>query len=146
MEKDLAERIALARYQIISPVLAEPKRAQNDYFRTQAQIEHPFPHYGAKKVTVSTLKAWLRSYRKNGFDALKPKLRSDCGRPRRLDEHTLKSIEIKCKAYPYWSAQKLYEDLRDQALLGQPPHPLQYPPSSPQREAMALHRPKKRCP
>ncbi len=28
MEKDIRERIALKRYQIISPVLAEPARAQ----------------------------------------------------------------------------------------------------------------------
>jgi putative transposase len=30
-------------------------------------------------------------------------------------------IEIKCKAYPQLSAQKLYEALRDQHLLGDPP-------------------------
>ena len=45
MEKDIRERIALKRYQIISPVLAEPARAQNEYFRKQAQQEHDFPRY-----------------------------------------------------------------------------------------------------
>jgi hypothetical protein len=34
MEKDIRESIALKRYQIISPVLAEPTRAQNEYFST----------------------------------------------------------------------------------------------------------------
>ena len=121
MEKDIQEKIALKRYQIISPVLAEPKRAQNEYFRTQAQIEHDFPRYGLKKISVSTLKSWLRGYRKHGFDALKPKERSDMGRPKRLDEHMLKAIEIKCKAYPYFTVQKLYENLIDQNLLGHPP-------------------------
>ena len=121
MEKDIQEKIALKRYQIISPVLAEPKRAQNEYFRTQAQLEHDFPRYGLKKLSVSTLKSWLRAYRKDGFDALKPKARSDMGRPKRLDHQMLNAIEIKCKAYPYWTAQKLYENLRDQDLLGQPP-------------------------
>jgi len=121
MEKDIQEKIALKRYQIISPVLAEPKRAQNEYFRKQAELEHDFPHYGLKKYSVSTLKGWLRAYRKKGFDALKPKERSDIGRPRRLDDHMLKSIEIKCKAYPYWTVQKLYENLQDQNLLGHPP-------------------------
>jgi transposase InsO family protein len=33
----------------------------------------------------------------------------------------IRTIEIKCKAYPGLSAQKLYEDLRDQHLLGDPP-------------------------
>ncbi|MBM3135625.1 MAG: DDE-type integrase/transposase/recombinase [Chloroflexi bacterium] len=121
MEKETREKIALKRYQIISPVLAEPARAQNEYFRTQAEGEHDFPHYGRRKIRVSTLKAWLRKYRQEGFDALKPQSRSDGGRPRRLTEQTIKVIEIKCKAYPNFSAQKLYEELRDQGLLGHPP-------------------------
>ena len=32
MHKDISEQIALKRYQIISPVLAEPGRVQNEYF------------------------------------------------------------------------------------------------------------------
>lgn len=121
MEKDIREKIALKRFEIISPVLAEPARAQNEYFRQQAEREHNFPRYGLRKVSVSTMKAWLKKYRKKGFDSLKPKSRSDGGRPRRLDEQTLKVIEVKCKAYPHLSPQKLYEELRDQGLLGQPP-------------------------
>lgn len=121
MENDIRERIALKRYQIISPILAEPSRAQNKYFRQQAERKHDFPRYGLREVKVSTMKAWLKKYRKNGFDALKPKDRSDGGRPRRLDEQTIKVIEVKCKAYPHLTVQKLYEDLRDQNLLGEPP-------------------------
>jgi transposase InsO family protein len=121
MEKDIRERIALKRYQIISPVLAEPARAQNDYFRQQAGREHDFPRYGLKKLSVSTMKTWLRNYRGGGFDALKPKDRSDSGRPRRLDASMLRLIEVKCKAYPQFSAQRLYEELRDHQLLGDPP-------------------------
>jgi transposase InsO family protein len=121
MEKDIRESIALKRYQIISPVLAEPTRAQNEYFREQAKHEHDFPRYGRRKVRVSTMKSWLKKYRKNGFEGLKPKNRSDAGRPKRFDEQTLNAIEVKCKAFPYWSVQKLYEDLRDQRLLGDPP-------------------------
>ena len=94
MEKDIRERIALKRYQLISPVLAEPARAQNEYFRKQADREHDFPRYGLKKISVSTFKAWLRDYRKGGFEALKPKGRSDSGRPKRLDEQA-KEIERK---------------------------------------------------
>jgi len=121
MDKEIREKIALKRYQIISPVLAEPARAQNEYFRKQAETEHEFPRYGLRKVSVSTMKAWLRKYRKGGFDTLKPKNRSDGGRPRRFDEGLLKAIEIKCKAHPSLSVQKLYEALRDQDLLGHPP-------------------------
>src|SRR4030043_1482611 len=121
MDKEIREEIALRRYQLISPVLAEPARAQNEYFRKQAEAEHEFPRYGLKKVRVSTMKGWLRKYRKGGFDTLKPKTRSDGGRPRRFDEGLLKAIEIKCKAHPSLSVKKLYEELRDQDLLGHPP-------------------------
>jgi putative transposase len=121
MEKNVREQIALKRFELISPVLAEPKRVQNEYLRTQTGREHQFPHYGVKRLKVSTMKDWLRRYRKEGFEGLKPKSRSDGGRPRRLTDEMLKVVEVKCNAYPYWSVQKLYEELRGQALLGEPP-------------------------
>ncbi len=121
MDKEIREKIALKRYQLISPVLAEPARAQNEYFRKQAETEHELPRYGLRKITVSTMKAWLKKYRRGGFDALKPKTRSDGGRPKRLDEGLLKAIEIKCQAHPSLSGQKLYEMLQGQDLLGHPP-------------------------
>src|SRR5512139_606233 len=67
------------------------------------------------------MKSWLKKYRKGGFDLLKPKNRSDGGRSKRLEEGLLKAIEIKCRAHPSLSVQKLYEELRDQDLLGHPP-------------------------
>ncbi len=121
MDEEIREKIALKRYQIISPVLAEPQRAQNDYFRKQGDIEHHFPHYGVKKVGVSTMKSWLRTYREKGFAGLKPNARSDKGRPRRFDTQLMDVVSVKCKAYPYWSIQNLYEHLRAQDLLGDPP-------------------------
>lgn len=121
MNKDIAEQIALKRYQIISPVLAEPGRVQNEYFRTQAEREHEFPRYGSRRIAVSTMKGWLRTYRKKGFAGLKPGKRCDAGRPRRVSEAMLTAIRVKCKAYPDLSVQKLYEELLAQKLLGEPP-------------------------
>jgi len=121
MDEEIREKIALKRYQIISPVLAEPKRAQNEYFRKQAGMTHNLPHYGSKKISVSTMKSWLRTYRDEGFAGLKPNARSDKGRPRRFDDLLTHTIAVKCKAYPYFSVQKLYEHLLEQDLLGNPP-------------------------
>jgi hypothetical protein len=50
VDKATREQIALIRYKLISPVLAEPGRVQNDYFRKQAAKVHVFPHYGSRKV------------------------------------------------------------------------------------------------
>lgn len=121
MNDETRKQIALARYKLISPVLAEPKRLQNEYFREQAQKEHFFPHYGMKTVAVSTLKSWLRGYRRKGFDALIPKVRKDGGRPRRLGETEMSAVRGKCKAYPRYTVQKLYENLLQDNQLGTPP-------------------------
>jgi len=121
MNQETREQIALARYKLISPVLAEPGRVQNEYFRGQAEKEHELPHYGCRRLSVSTLKLWLRRYREKGFEGLKPRARADQGRPRRLGEACLAAIRGKCKAYPRWSAQMLYEDLLASDQLGDPP-------------------------
>ena len=121
MNQETREQIALARYKLISPVLAEPGRVQNEYFRRQAEKDHELPHYGCRRLSVSTLKLWLRRYRENGFEGLKPRARADQGRPRRLGEQSLAAIRGKCKAYPRWSAQMLYEDLLANHQLGDPP-------------------------
>lgn len=121
MDKEIEEKIALKRYQIISPVLAEPGRVQNEYFRKQALLDHEFPRYGSRRIAVSTMKGWLRTYRKKGFAGLKPQQRSDMGRPRRITQEMLNAIRVKCKAYPFWSVQMLHEHLLAQQLLGSPP-------------------------
>lgn len=121
MNDETRKQIGLARYKLISPVLAEPRRLQNEYFREQAQKEHFFPHYGTKTVALSTFKSWLRGYRRKGFDALIPKARKDGGRPRRLSEVEMNAIRGKCKAYPHITVQKLYENLLQDNQLGTPP-------------------------
>lgn len=121
MNEQTREQIGLARFKLISPVLAEPGRKQNDYFRQIAAKEHPMPHYGFRQYRLSTFKAWLRAYRKHGFDALKPKVRADLGRPRRLGEEEMTAIEVRCKAFPDISVTLMYEQLLADGLLGQPP-------------------------
>lgn len=121
MNKETREQIALMRFRLISPVLAEPGRVQNEYFRAQADQEHDFPHYGRRRVKLSTLKLWLRQFRQGGFEALKPKSRADSGRPRRLDDKAIAAIEGKRKAFPHWTARTLYDDLCQQRQLGEPP-------------------------
>lgn len=121
MNDDTREQIALARFKLISPILAEPGRVQNEYFRKQAGKKHSFPHYGSRSVSISTFKLWLRRYRKQGFEGLKPKPRADRGRPRKLKQEHLAAIRAKCKAFPYWTARMLYESLKKDDQLGDPP-------------------------
>jgi putative transposase len=121
MNDETREQIALARYKLISPVLAEPGRIQNQYFREQAERAHNLPHRGSCAIAVSTFKAWLRRYRRGSFAALRPSARSDRGRPRKIPEATLETIRARCKAFPHRTIQLLYEELLKDDLLGQPP-------------------------
>jgi len=121
MNDETRKQIALCRYKLISPVLAESSRNRNAYFREASLQEHVFPHYGPKKVAVSTLKSWMKQYNTEGFDGLIPKARHDRGRPRRLGEKELAAIRGKCHAFPSWTAQKLYEHLKVNEQLGHPP-------------------------
>jgi transposase InsO family protein len=121
MNDETRKQIALQRYKLISPVLAESGRNRNAWFREIAGKEHQFPHYGSRIVAVSTLKSWMKAYRKKGFDGLIPKKRADGGRPRKLGEKEMAAIRGKCKANPRWSVQKLHEDLLANHQLGDKP-------------------------
>lgn len=121
MNDEIREQIALARYKLISPVLAEPGREQNEYLRVLAGREHLMPHYGPKRYAMSTFKGWLRKYQADGFDALKPRQRADLGRPRRLSDENMNTIRARCKAYPHMKITMLYEQLLADGQLGNPP-------------------------
>lgn len=83
MNEKTREEIALFRYGLIAPLLngqVKPK----DYFQELEGKIHTIPYYGERKVAAKTMQEWLLHYRRNGFDALKPKRRSDRGNARRL--------------------------------------------------------------
>ncbi|WP_244943983.1 helix-turn-helix domain-containing protein, partial [Siminovitchia fortis] len=68
---------------MIAPLLngqMEPK----EYFEQLEGKIHQIPYYGERTIAAKTIQEWLLHYRRNGFDALKPKRRSDRGNSRRL--------------------------------------------------------------
>ena len=83
MNEKTREDIALFRYGLIAPLLngqVNPK----EYFQELEGKVHTVPHYGERKIAAKTIQEWLLHYRRNGFDALKPKRRADRGNARRL--------------------------------------------------------------
>ncbi len=82
--RELAERVALFRYGIISPIFYEREGMQNQYFKKLSEQEHFIPGIGVKKYSVSTFKNWLSKYRENGYFALKPRVRNDKGTSRKV--------------------------------------------------------------
>lgn len=83
MNEKTREDIALFRYGLIAPLLngqIEPK----EYFEQLEGKIHQVPYYGERTIAAKTIQEWLLHYRRNGFDVLKPKRRSDRGDSRRL--------------------------------------------------------------
>lgn len=78
------EKIALFRFSIISPILNGQVKNQKEYLAEVTAKVHNVPHYGPKEYVPKTIKGWLRDYRRGGFDALKPKKRSDRGKSRKI--------------------------------------------------------------
>lgn len=89
---DNKEKIALFRFGIISPIIYETHTKQNEYFRLMAQKEYLVPGIGTKKFTISAFKSWLNSYRKGGFDSIKPKTRHDKGTSKIITPNLLNII------------------------------------------------------
>ncbi|PLR80004.1 IS481 family transposase [Bacillus canaveralius] len=83
MNKNEREQIALFRYGLIAPLFngqVNPK----EYLKELEGKIHSIPYYGERKIAVKTIQEWLLHYRRNGFEALKPKKRGDKGNSRRL--------------------------------------------------------------
>jgi len=121
MNTEAMMQVALFRFRCISPVLAEPGRVQNEYFRMLAAQEHDVPHYGRRKYAVSTFKGWLKFYLADGFDALMPSTRSDEGASRRVPPEVVELIRHRWELSEHLTVRLLYDQLLAEGKLGEPP-------------------------
>lgn len=72
--RERAQRVALFRYQLISPALdpALSCRQRGRIVRELAGREHDAPYAGQRRYSRDTLDRWIRAYRADGFEALLP--------------------------------------------------------------------------
>jgi len=84
MTENDREKIALFRYGLIAPILNGQEKNQKEYLQKEAAKVHTVPYYGAREYVPKTIYGWLRNYRRGGFEALKPKKRSDRGKSRKI--------------------------------------------------------------
>jgi putative transposase len=110
MNEKVREQVALFRYGLIAPLLngqVDPK----EYLKGLEGKIHSVPYYGERKIAEKTMKEWLLHYRRNGFEALKPKKRMDRGNSRRLspDDQDL-VLEIRKKSL-HMPVSVFYEQL-----------------------------------
>ena len=86
MSKPDPRAVALFRYGLIAEFVHLPANTPGLYARLQdkAQAAYAIPGSTRTRVAAETLRDWLKSYRRGGFDALLPKARTDRGHSRAL--------------------------------------------------------------
>ena len=93
------EQWALFWCSLLQPVLFEhgPREiSTNRFLKELSKKEVLFPDGTIRRPSLSTLKRKLRKYRKEGFDALARKGRSDCGQPRTVPKEVIdRAIALK---------------------------------------------------
>ena len=80
-------QIALFRYGLVADCIHLPKGKGNGIsqkLQDKAKQHYSIPGSRRTKVAVETLRDWIADYREGGFDALKPKQRTDAGSARKL--------------------------------------------------------------
>lgn len=126
--KERMERVALFRYGLIGDLVHLPPGSRGLYerLREKAEVDYAIPGSTRVRVAPETIRDWLKRYRKGGFEALRPKLRSDQGGSRLPREVADLLLTIKEEHLDY-SVQLV---IREAVACGKLPEGLQLAPST----------------
>lgn len=117
MEEKDREDVALFRYGLIAPLLNGSAGNIAEYVAEMAIQTYDVPVYGPTEYSPKTIRSWLSSYKKHGFEGLKPRLRSDKGAPRVIPaEIRKKMIELR-KENTQAPVTVFYEQLAKKGLI-----------------------------
>jgi putative transposase len=90
------KQVALFRYGLIADLVQLPAHHRGLYklLDEKAAREYEIPGTLRRHVATETMRGWLRDYRRGGFDALLPKVRSDLGAARAIPPHV---VDLLCE-------------------------------------------------
>ena len=95
MDQDKEQAIALMRYSAIAPLISGTQTdydSLNSFFREVSAKGLKSPNGELRHYAPATLKKWYLAYKKDGFDALIPSGRADCGVSRKIDDKLSEEI------------------------------------------------------
>ena len=120
MEQEKKQQIALMRYAAIAPLITGTQDNFNSlsaFFRDASAKGSLMPDGTIHHYAPETYEKWYYMYKKDGFDALIPTGRSDCGKSRKIDEDLKEQISYLKKNYPRMSASAIHKQLRDNGAI-----------------------------
>lgn len=124
-QTDWNTEIALFRYGLIAPLLQEPppKGLQEQALRELAAKTYRIPGSPRTRVSLTTLRRYLKAYQAGGFEALRPPPRADRGAPRAFPAEILeRAIQLR-EEQPARTTPMLVELLKHDPAV-QLAHPL----------------------
>jgi transposase InsO family protein len=116
---DLNTDIALFRYGLIAQLVHTPPDSgqQERLLREIASRTYTIPGSSRTRVSLTTLRRYLKTYREKGFDALRPGPRTDAGTPRAFPPEVLEKAIALREEQPSRTTQTLVDILqRDESL------------------------------
>jgi putative transposase len=119
---DLNTEIALFRYGLIAQLIHTPpdKGQQEALLREVASRTYTIPGSTRTRVSVTTLRRYLKTYHEKGFEALRPEPRTDAGTPRAFPPEVLaKAIALR-EEQPSRTTQTIVDILRRDESLSLP--------------------------
>jgi transposase InsO family protein len=120
--RDLATEIALFRYGLIAQLVhTPPDPGQRErLLREIAARTYHIPGSQRTRVSVTTLRRYLKTYRDQGFEALRPAPRADAGTPRAFSPEALARAVALREEQPARTTQTLVDILQRDASLTLP--------------------------
>jgi transposase InsO family protein len=119
MDEQLRDRVAMFRYGVIGHLLSAelPYGELNKAITLLAQREYAIPGSTRRTIREGTVRDWLTRYRAGGYDALKPRSRSDIGSCRALDPHIAQTIMTTKQQSPKISVKTILKGLIDSGTI-----------------------------
>jgi transposase InsO family protein len=129
MDEELAEQIALFRYGVIADLLHLEAGAigNGERMAEKAERHYQIPNSRRSQVAVQTMRDWLRAYRRDGFDALRPGPRADRGQNRTLAPEVVDLLVTLKEEHRDWTVPAVIKQARESPSV---PDSLTLPKSS----------------
>ena len=120
--------VALFRHGLIAQIMKlPPGPGRAEAVRAMAQRAHDIPGSRRTRVAPGTLREWIRQYKRDGFEGLMPRERSDRDRPRRMSPDAIETLLSIKKDAPELSVRQVIKQARDS---GDIPEEMPLPPST----------------
>ena len=111
--------VALFRYGLIADIMTLPPGTERAAaVRARAERAHAIPGSTRTRVSVQTLRDWIRIYERDGFDGLMPKARSDRAQPRRMSPDVIETLLSIKRDAPELSVRKVIGQARESGEVG----------------------------